>query len=87
VAQRLEMESDFRISEWVARSGQRQAQMLIDGLRKAGLPGAPRAEALTGEREADAAVLPPARKKPAHPWDAGFPKERIKKAPQCGAFS
>ena len=38
VAQFLEIEPDFRISEWVARSGQWQAQMLIDGLRKAGLP-------------------------------------------------
>jgi adenylate cyclase len=38
VAQILEIEPDFRISEWVARSGQWQAQMLIDGLRKAGLP-------------------------------------------------
>ncbi len=38
VAQFLEIEPDFRISEWVARSGQWQAQMFIDGLRKAGLP-------------------------------------------------
>jgi adenylate cyclase len=38
VAQLLKIEPDFRISEWVARSGQWQAQMLIDGLRKAGLP-------------------------------------------------
>jgi hypothetical protein len=38
VAQRLEIEPDFRISEWVARSGQWQAQMFIDGPRKAGLP-------------------------------------------------
>jgi TolB-like protein len=38
VAQFLEIEPDFRISEWVARSGQGQAQMFIDGLRKAGLP-------------------------------------------------
>jgi adenylate cyclase len=37
-AQLLELESDFRISEWVARSGHGRAQMLIDGLRKAGLP-------------------------------------------------
>jgi adenylate cyclase len=37
-AQLLELESDFRISEWVVRSGQWRAQMLIDGLRKAGLP-------------------------------------------------
>jgi adenylate cyclase len=34
----LELEPDFRISEWVARSGRRQDQMFIDGLRKAGLP-------------------------------------------------
>ena len=34
----LEIEPDFRISEWVARTGQWQAQMFIDGLRKAGLP-------------------------------------------------
>src|SRR5712664_1059259 len=34
----FEIEPHFRISEYVARSGQWQAQMLIDGLRKAGLP-------------------------------------------------
>ena len=38
VAQLLEIEPDFRISEYLARSGQWQAQMFIDGLRKAGLP-------------------------------------------------
>jgi len=38
VAQFLEIDPDFRISEWVARSGQWRAQMFIDGLRKAGLP-------------------------------------------------
>ena len=38
VAQLLEIEPHFRISEWVARGGQWQAQMYIDGLRKAGLP-------------------------------------------------
>jgi adenylate cyclase len=38
VAQLLEIEPHFRISEWVARTGQWQAQMYIDGLRKAGLP-------------------------------------------------
>jgi adenylate cyclase len=38
VAQLLEIEPDFRISEWVARSGHWRAQMVIDGLRKAGLP-------------------------------------------------
>jgi hypothetical protein len=32
VAQLLEIEPDFRISEWVARSGQWQAQMFIDSL-------------------------------------------------------
>jgi TolB-like protein/Flp pilus assembly protein TadD len=37
VAQLLEIEPDFRISEYVARSGQ-WPQMYIDGLRKAGLP-------------------------------------------------
>jgi len=37
VTQLLEIEPDFRISEMVARSGQRD-QMYIDGLRKAGLP-------------------------------------------------
>jgi adenylate cyclase len=34
----LELEPDFRISEWVARGGVSPAQMYIDGLRKAGLP-------------------------------------------------
>ena len=38
VAQVLEIEPHFRISEWVAHTGQRQAQVYIDGLRKAGLP-------------------------------------------------
>ena len=38
VAQLLEIEPHFGISEWVAHTGQRQAQMYIDGLRKAGLP-------------------------------------------------
>jgi adenylate cyclase len=38
VAQLLEIDPHFRISEYVARSGQWQAQMFIDGLRKAGLP-------------------------------------------------
>jgi adenylate cyclase len=37
VAQLLEIEPHFRISEWVAHTGQWQAQMYIDGLRKAGL--------------------------------------------------
>jgi adenylate cyclase len=34
----LELEPDFRISEWKARSGRRHDQIFIDGLRKAGLP-------------------------------------------------
>jgi adenylate cyclase len=34
----LELEPDFRISEWVARGGVSSAQMYIDGLRQAGLP-------------------------------------------------
>jgi adenylate cyclase len=38
VAQLLEIEPHFRISEWVAHTGQWQAQMYIVGLRKAGLP-------------------------------------------------
>jgi adenylate cyclase len=38
VAQLLEIDPQFRVSEYVARSGQWQAQMFIDGLRKAGLP-------------------------------------------------
>jgi adenylate cyclase len=37
-ARLLELQPDFRISEWVARSGRRQDQIFIDGLRKAGLP-------------------------------------------------
>ncbi len=38
VAQLLEIEPHFRISEWVARTGQWVPQIYIDGLRKAGLP-------------------------------------------------
>jgi adenylate cyclase len=34
----LQLEPDFRISEWVARGGVSRGQMYIDGLRKAGLP-------------------------------------------------
>ena len=34
----LEMEPDFRISEWVARSGHWRSKVFIEGLRKAGLP-------------------------------------------------
>ena len=37
-ARLLELEPNFRISEWVARGGQWQVQLFIDGLRKAGLP-------------------------------------------------
>jgi len=37
-ARLLELEPNFRISEWVARGGQWQAQLFIDGLRKAELP-------------------------------------------------
>jgi TolB-like protein/tetratricopeptide (TPR) repeat protein len=37
-ARMLELEPNFHISEWRARSGRWQAQMYIDGLRKAGLP-------------------------------------------------
>ena len=38
VAQFLEIEPHFRISEYLARGGHWRAQMFIDGLRKAGLP-------------------------------------------------
>jgi adenylate cyclase len=38
VAQLLELEPGFRISEWAARSGQWRAQTFVDGLLKAGLP-------------------------------------------------
>jgi adenylate cyclase len=38
VAQFLQIDPHFRISEWVARTGEWQAQMYIDGLHKAGLP-------------------------------------------------
>jgi adenylate cyclase len=38
VARLLELEPDFRISEWVARGGVSRVQSYIDGLRKAGLP-------------------------------------------------
>jgi adenylate cyclase len=34
----LELEPDFRISEWVARSSLSRRQMYIDGVRQAGLP-------------------------------------------------
>jgi TolB-like protein len=38
VAQLLEIEPHFRISDYLARSGHWRAQIFIDGLRKAGLP-------------------------------------------------
>jgi hypothetical protein len=38
VARLLELEPNFHISEWVARRGRWQAQIFIDGLRKAGFP-------------------------------------------------
>ena len=34
----LELEPDFRVSEWAARARQWRAGLLVDGLRKAGLP-------------------------------------------------
>lgn len=34
----LEIEPDFRISEWAVRTRQWRAGLLVDGLRKAGLP-------------------------------------------------
>jgi adenylate cyclase len=37
-ARLLELEPNFRISEWVARGGQWRAQLFIEGLRKAGFP-------------------------------------------------
>jgi adenylate cyclase len=37
-AKLLEMEPDFRISEWVARTGHWRSQAFIEGLRKVGLP-------------------------------------------------
>ncbi|HWZ37516.1 MAG TPA: tetratricopeptide repeat protein [Bradyrhizobium sp.] len=37
-AELLELEPDFRISGWLARSGHWRSQMFIEGLRKAGLP-------------------------------------------------
>ena len=38
VTQLLELEPNFRIAEWVARTGSSKLQIYIDGLRKAGLP-------------------------------------------------
>lgn len=38
VARVLELEPNFHISEFVARTGTSNLQLFIDGLRKAGLP-------------------------------------------------
>ena len=38
VARLLEFKPDFHISKWMARHSRWEAQMFIDGLRKAGLP-------------------------------------------------
>ena len=38
VARLLEIEPNFRLSEWVARAGKWQSSQFIEGLRKAGLP-------------------------------------------------
>ncbi|MGY8662938.1 tetratricopeptide repeat protein [Bradyrhizobium sp. UFLA05-109] len=38
VTQMLELEPNFRIAEWVARTSSSKLQVFIDGLRKAGLP-------------------------------------------------
>jgi adenylate cyclase len=37
-ARLLEVDPDFTISAWIARGGQKNAKLLIEGLRKAGLP-------------------------------------------------
>jgi len=37
-ARLLELDPAFTISSWIARGGQSNAELLIDGLRKAGLP-------------------------------------------------
>ena len=37
-ARLLEVDPDFTISAWIARGGQSNAKLLIEGLRKAGLP-------------------------------------------------
>ena len=34
----LELDPDFTISAWIARGGQTNAKLMIEGLRKAGLP-------------------------------------------------
>jgi adenylate cyclase len=38
VARLLEIEPNFRLSEWVARAGRWQSSQFLEGLRKAGLP-------------------------------------------------
>lgn len=38
VARLLEVDPAFTISSWIARGGQSNAKLLIEGLRKAGLP-------------------------------------------------
>jgi adenylate cyclase len=38
VAHLLELEPNFRITEWATRTGLSKLQIFIDGLRKAGLP-------------------------------------------------
>jgi hypothetical protein len=38
VAHVLETDPTFTISAWIARGGQSNAKLLIEGLRKAGLP-------------------------------------------------
>jgi adenylate cyclase len=37
-ARMLEVDPTFTISSWIARGGQSNAKLLIEGLRKAGLP-------------------------------------------------
>jgi adenylate cyclase len=37
-ARLLEVEPKFTISSWIARGGQSNSKLLIEGLRKAGLP-------------------------------------------------
>jgi adenylate cyclase len=34
----LEVDPDFTISAWIARGGQRNSKLMLEGLRKAGLP-------------------------------------------------
>jgi adenylate cyclase len=38
VARLLEVDPSFTITSWIARGGQSNAKLLIEGLRKAGLP-------------------------------------------------